>query len=210
LKLIKSYLEHRYQRVKICGKLNHGTVYSEWGRIKHGVPQGSVLGPLLFVIYINDLPKAVNAISTPVLFADDTSEIITSMNSKDFYDNIMSALEKLNNWFTTNLLSLNLDKTNFMHFKTKSSRNIDFLINYGNANITSRSDIKFLGLTLDNRLNCKAHIDNIFSKLSISSYIIRILKQTLSQDILLMTYFALFPFHYELWNYILGQFQLRY
>jgi hypothetical protein len=192
LKLIKSYFEHRYQRVKICGKLNHDTVYSEWKRIKYEVPQGSVLGPLLFLIYINDLPKAVNAIYTPVLFADNMSVIITSMNSRDFCDNIMSALEKVNNWFTTNLLSLNLDKTNFMHFKTKNSHNIDFLINYGTANITSRPDIKFLGLTLDNRLNWKAHIDNIFSKLSRSSYTIRILKQTLSQDILLMTYFAYF------------------
>jgi hypothetical protein len=160
--------------------------------IKHGVPQGSVLGPLLFLVYINDLPKAVNAISTPVLFADDTSVIITSMNSKDFYDNIMSALEKLNNWFTTNLSALNLDKTNFMHFQTKNSHNIDFLINYGNANITSRPDIKFLGLTLDNQLNWKTHIDNIFCKLSRSSYMITILKQTLSQDLLLMTYFVYF------------------
>jgi hypothetical protein len=114
------------------------------------------------------------------------------MNSKDFYANIMSALEKLNNWLTTNLLSLNLDKANFIHFKTKNSHNINFLINYGNANITPRPDIKFLGLTLDNRLNWKAHIDNIFPKLSRSSYTIRILKQTLLQDILLMTYFVYF------------------
>jgi hypothetical protein len=104
----------------------------------------------------------------------------------------MSALEKLNNWFTTNLLPLNLFKTNFMHFKTKNSHNIDFLIKYGNENITVSSDIKFLGLTLDNLLNWKAHIDNIFSKLSTSNYTIRILKQTLSQDILLMTYFSYF------------------
>jgi hypothetical protein len=66
------------------------------------------------------------------------------------------------------------------------------IINYRNINVTSRSDIKFLGLTLDNVLNWKVHIDNIFSKLSKSSYTIRILKQTLSQDILLITYFVYF------------------
>jgi hypothetical protein len=190
LKLIKSYLEYRHQRVKTCSKLN--TAYSEWKIIKHGVPQGSVLGPLLFLIYVNDPPNVVNAISTPVLFADDTSVIITSTNSKEFYDNIMSALRKLNNWVATNLISLNLDKTNFMHFKTKNLGNIDFLINYGNANIISRSYTKFLGLTLDNLLNWKALIDTIYSKLSVASYAIRILKQTFSQDILVMTYFAYF------------------
>ena len=65
-----------------------------------------------------------------------------------------------------NLLHLNMDKTNFMHFKTKHSHNTDLLINYGNVNITSRSEIKFLGLTLDNLLHWKLHINNIFSKLS--------------------------------------------
>jgi hypothetical protein len=72
----------------------------------------------------------------------------------------------------------------FMHFKTKNSGNIDFLLNYGNTNITSRSDTKFLGLTLDNLLNWKVHIYSICSKLSALSYTIIILKQTLSQDML--------------------------
>jgi hypothetical protein len=131
----------------------------------------------------------VNALSSPILFADDTSVVIRSTNIKDFYDKIMTTLEQLNTWFSPNLLSLNLDETHFMYFKTKNSRYIDFLIHYGNTNVTSRHDFKFLGLTLDNELNWRVHIDTLFSKLSTSSYTIRILKQTLSQDILLMSYF---------------------
>jgi hypothetical protein len=104
----------------------------------------------------------------------------------------MTTLEQLNAWFSANLLSLNLDKTHFMHFKTKNSCYIDFLINYGNTNVTSWYNIKFLGLTLDNQFNWRVHTDTLLSKLSISSYTIRILKQTLPQDILLMSYFAYF------------------
>jgi hypothetical protein len=104
----------------------------------------------------------------------------------------MTTLDQLNTWFSANLLSLNLDKTHLMHFKTENSCNIDFFINFGNTNVTSRYDIKFLGLTLDNQLNWKVHTDISLSKLSTSSFMIRILKQTLSQDILLMSYFAYF------------------
>jgi hypothetical protein len=191
LKLVKSYLIDRYQRVKIDSNMGHYTVYSEWKRVKHGVPQGSILLSLLFLIYINDLPNMMNAISTPVLFVDDTSVIVKTTSKKDFYNKIMTTLDQLNTWFSANLLSLNLDKTHLMYFKTKNSCNIDFLINFGNY-VTSRYDIKFLGLTLDNQLNWKVHTDILFSKLSTSSYMTRILKQTLSQVILLMSYFAYF------------------
>jgi hypothetical protein len=84
LELIKSFLADRYQRVKICSSRGQDSVYSEWERIKHCVPQGSVLGPVLFLVYINYLPNMVNALSSPVLFADDTSAIIRSTNIKDF------------------------------------------------------------------------------------------------------------------------------
>jgi hypothetical protein len=76
-KLITSYLENRSQRVIIISKSK--PYYSEWETIKQGVPQGSVLGPLLFIIYINDLPQTINPLANTVLFADDTSMIVKSV-----------------------------------------------------------------------------------------------------------------------------------
>jgi hypothetical protein len=78
LKLLKSSLEGRHRKV-ILPNSN-----SDWGEIRHSGPQGSILGPLLFLLYINDLPKVVNDNAEVVLYADDTSIIITSLNPKDF------------------------------------------------------------------------------------------------------------------------------
>jgi len=73
--LLRSYLGDRYQTVLLKNSSSNNTSFSEWGKIKHGVPQGSILRPLFFLIYINDLP---NIIMIP--FADDTSKIITNLS----------------------------------------------------------------------------------------------------------------------------------
>jgi hypothetical protein len=73
----KSYLHDRKQHVQIKSPDSNNTTYSNWGVIKHGVPQGSILGPLLFLIHINDLPPTVNSQSKPILFADDTNIMIS-------------------------------------------------------------------------------------------------------------------------------------
>jgi hypothetical protein len=109
LKLIKSYLEGRYQKVILDNNLPNSN--SDWGEIRPRVPQGSILGPLLFLLYINDLPEIVDDIAEVVLNGDDTNIIITSLNPTDFTNSANKTLQDINKWFTINLLSLNADKT---------------------------------------------------------------------------------------------------
>jgi len=120
-KLIKSYLEGRYQRVV----LNNDSpgLCSNWGGITLGVPQGSILGPLLFLLYIKDLPKITNENSKIILYADGTSLIIANPELTNFENKVNRIFQDINRWCDTNLLSLNLDKTHYMQFVNKELPN---------------------------------------------------------------------------------------
>ena len=90
-KLMRSYLENRYQRTSLSdSKFNK--VYSKWEHMKHGVPQGSVLGPLFFLTYINDFSSIISKIPNTVSFADDTSIIISHTNPEELKNNINTVL----------------------------------------------------------------------------------------------------------------------
>jgi len=126
---------------------------SEWEQVTHRVPHGSILGTLLFLLYINDLPTIIPDISNLILFADDTSMIITNSGFQVFKKDIHSIIMQLNRWFESHIVLLNLDKTHFLQFLTKNSREIDLQISYENKQISKIHNTKFLGLIIDNNLS---------------------------------------------------------
>ena len=95
------------------------------------------MGPLLFLVFINDLPKFVNDKSVPILFADDTSILLCHSNPNDLNKNINTVFKILSDWFKQNLLSLNFTKTQFTDFTTKNNNQIEININYNNKYIPS-------------------------------------------------------------------------
>jgi len=119
--LTQSYLDNRYQRTVIKDK-NLNKLSSSWEITRHGVPQGSVLGPLLFLVYINDLPITISKTAKSIMFADDTSIIITNDNKVDFRNILHLTMIEISSWFRSNLLTLNYDKTHFLQFLTKKNR----------------------------------------------------------------------------------------
>jgi len=92
-----------------------------WKEVQYGVPQGSILGPLLFLKYINDLSKNVSYKSISILFADDTSFILTSYDNSELRCKANEVFNILNKWFYSNLLTLNYTKTYFFQFQAKTN-----------------------------------------------------------------------------------------
>jgi len=182
--LLWSYLSDRYQRVLINNVSSNNTTFSEWGKIKHGVPQGSILGPLFFLIYTNDLRNIIGDPSKPILFAGDTRIIITNPSPSKFKQDINNIIDNINDWFWGNSLSLNFDKTYFLQFRPKNSHQISIKIRCDNKLIKETKNIKFCGLDTDSSLSWKNHIDQVMFKQCRACYKIGYVKHCMSQDTL--------------------------
>jgi len=165
-------------------------LFSKWVHVKHGVPQGLVLGPLLFLIYINDLSLRISKLANPILFADDTSVIISNTNPEEFKNNINSVMTEITNWFQSNLLTMNCNKTHFMQFLTKKQNERKIPIIIPNSIKTNINSTKFLGLIIDNTLLWKDHIAALTSKLNKACYASRAIKPFMFVDILRMVCFS--------------------
>jgi hypothetical protein len=154
LKLFSSYLSNRSCQTKI------NSVISNINPINLGVPQGSVLGPILFLLFINDLPLAVNDCLVD-MFADDTSIIVSGINIEELNIKLKLCSSQLSNWVFSNNLVLNYSKTKIMFFNKKL--NFDFLID--SNIIESVKKFKLLGIYIDYQFKFKEHYHYIFTKL---------------------------------------------
>jgi len=185
------YLANRYQKVVLHNNNNNtNNKCSNWDLIKHGVLQGSVLGPVLFLLYINNLPKIIPKHNSIVLFADDTSILITDSSNIDFNININQSLASIITWFNSNLLTLNLKKTHCIEFRSKNYYQVQTKVQYEHIDISNSTETKFLGLTIDETLSWNQHIDFIATKLCSACYVLRNLKHIVLQSILKSIYYA--------------------
>ena len=157
--LIKSYLNERFQRVLIDKIIaNNKVPYSSWEEVKSGVPQGSILGPLLFLLDINDMPKTATKDADIALLVDGASTTVTNSNDKHLKIVMKEIFMDINKWFKTNLLSLNFSKTHTLEFRTRNF-NDNINVCYNNHRISNTTHTKFWGLFIDDTLSWKYHID---------------------------------------------------
>ena len=183
LSWVKDYLSNRQQYVTFNGT-NSGFL-----PITCGVPQGSILGPLLFLLYINDISKTSSLLDF-VLFADDTNIFYSHPNLNTLVNTLNTELPKISSWFKCNKLSLNINKTHFMHFKQTTANTAEIPINIiiDNLTIEHKQNSKFLGVYIDENLTWNNHLHHVTSCVSKGVGIISKLKLFLPQSTLLLLY----------------------
>ena len=162
---------------------------SNLSTITCGVPQGSILGPLLFILYINDLNTVSDVLRT-IMFADDTNLFITGKNLDEIKIQLNEKLKTISLWFQTNLLSLNVSKTSYIIFtKGVVSSSTDLFID--DAKIDKVFETKFLGVVITHKLSWKPHIAIVCSKMSKNIGIIAKVRHLLPQSHVRLLYLTL-------------------
>lgn len=180
---LQSYMSRRTQRVSFAG----GT--SDELMVDAGVPQGSVLGPLLFLLYINDLPQ-LRIGGSFTMYADDTTILWHDTNEPNLNNRIGDDLMRVREWCDANLLSFNTTKTHILNFKCRTNN-----ITLGQTPITLLQVNKFLGLDIDSALKFEKHIAIVSSKISSGCFALRVIAKHLSFAIAKNAYFALIESH---------------
>jgi Reverse transcriptase (RNA-dependent DNA polymerase) len=202
-----SYLNNRKQCVDINGN------FSKPRHINISVMQGSVLGPILFLIFINDLTKATTL--KTLLFADDACSLHADKNLKNLIVKVNTELQKIANWFSANKLVVNVKKCKYIIFHTKGKK-LDFegqevFLNLNDRNGTQHEEkiikldrisnsssekyYKYLGILIDENLNFNAHTDYLCNKLSKALYCLRRAKSFVTKNALVLLFHALFNAH---------------
>ena len=204
MNLLTSYLSNRYQYTSFLGS------DSEKLKIEYGVPQGSVLGPLLFLLYINDIVNCHNEFGCNfILYADDTNIFIIGPSKEATYVKANAVLEQVSKFMYSNSLHINMSKCCYMHFSPSNeyestcARVRPFANEYDNSRaiyingqlITKVHTTKFLGIIIDDKLNWHAHLEYLSKKLRSMTGAIKRMRLSIPKAYYRTIYSALFESH---------------
>ena len=181
---LKSYLCHRKQFTV------YNNISSTYKNINYGVPQGSILGPILFFININDIVRSSNKIKF-LLYADDTTVYIQGNHVDEIVDTMNNELAKVSEWIASNNLTLNVSKTCYMVSSISNINEDHVHIKIGNNLLTRVKHIKFLGKIIDDRLTWKPHLNQLCNKISQMTGIFYKIRNNLTVDCLKLIYMSI-------------------
>lgn len=179
LKWLTSFITDRRLRVVLSGTA------SEESSVDLGVPQGSILGPLIFLIFVNDLPRFLEDVHV-VMYADDTSIAVAARDREELEVKVKNVIERFTDWCTRNRIILNIQKTVCVNFNIRRPLSIECFVG-----LSLQKQACFLGLTVDDGVTFKPHIDNVCKKLNSSYFALLKLKSSLNSQSLLNAYYAL-------------------
>ena len=186
----ESYLKNRHQIVKI------GDTLSDKMQITCGVPQGSILGPILFLLYINDI-KNSSKILKFFLFADDTSTFLISKDIQELESIYNKELSYVTDWLNANKLTLNVKKSNLILFKNAKKPAKTLNIKIKGEQIEEKEYTKYLGILIDNKLSWNYHIKHTNLKISKGIGILTKLRRYLSKNVLRTLFYAFVQPHID-------------
>lgn len=203
-KWFSSYLRNRQQCVQVQHTLRNTNgkyrytqnFFSKIQTVKYGVPQGSILGPLLFLCYMKGFPKSVPRESTVCLYADDTNITISGKNQEDIELMSFVSLLTANEFLNSKNLLLNSNKSNFISFSTKQTRSkLEPNLFINNQKLNQVENNKFLGLIVDQNLSWDKHVDHVVNKMASGLYALRQMANFCTTETLKTIYFALINPH---------------
>ena len=194
----QDYLTNRKQVVK------YGQIRSKEMLIQTGIPQGSILGPILFLLYMNDIENCSKLLSF-VLFADDTNIFYSNSCLEVINEVVQTEINKVTEWLNVNKLSLNITKTKFILFRSINKKpKHDVKITINNMNIDQVKCTNFLGIIIDECLTLNDHITKVAKKIVRASGIIAKIRHFVNRNALKLIYYALVYLYFTYGNLIWG------
>ena len=212
LSWFRSYLENRRLQAKCRTAQSGQVIKSEIFPIEYGTPQGSCLGPLIFLIFCNDLSLHLQFLEC-IQFTDDTTLVFSHANKHYLWFCVMEDLLSIQDWFYTNKLTLNLSKMVYLFFEHKSHMNTDLDLTFNDITILRKRHTKFLGVWVDDQLNWKTHMLKLTTRHSSRMGLIRRGKNLLSSHAKKVLYFgqvhSLITYGMNIWGTLASKSNLK-